>query len=203
MRSRVTLESPRSWRLLLWVVFVSMAFPFVLRAQITPESIAASIAYDSGQPAENYREYSVKLATLLGTYSPAALVRILGENSVEIPDGQTLNEALNLQPINFEYGSATLSPGSYAELGKVANFLRANPEAKILIEGHVSEQYAGAQNLSEARATSAKLFLAQKGIDPSRVETKGFGYSQPLEGGSDEQNRRIEIRVLDEGTGEA
>lgn len=185
------------------MVFLSIAFPFVLRAQITPESIAASIAYDSGRPAEDYREYSVKLATRLGTYRPAAQVRILGENSVEIPDGQTLNEGLNLEPINFEYGSAILSPGSYAEPGKVANFLRANPEAKILIEGHVSEQYAGAQNPSEARATSAKLFLARKGIDPSRVETKGFGYSQPLEGGSDEQTRRIEIRVLDEGTGEA
>lgn len=191
-----------TWRLLFGAVFI-LVCPGALQAQVTPDRIAASIAYDSGQPAENYREYSVKLATLLGTYSSAALVRILGEHSVVVPTGDTLNNALNLQPINFEYGSSTLSPSSYAELTKVASFLRSNPQAKILIEGHVSEQYGGAQSLSEARATSAKLFLAQKGIDPSRVETKGFGYSVPIAGGSAEQNRRIEIRVLDEGAGGA
>lgn len=164
-------------------------------AQITAELIASRISADCGGSAEDYREYSEKLATLLSTYSPAALRRILGANSALAP--QTLNEALALQPINFAYGSPALSPNSFLELDKVADYLNDNPDARILIEGHVSETYNGAQNLSEARAGAARLYLSQQGIDPSRIESVGRGFDSPIEGATPEQNRRIAITVVE------
>jgi outer membrane protein OmpA-like peptidoglycan-associated protein len=182
-------------RCLLAVIVASFGWCGQVSAQLTAELIASRIASDGGGTAEDYRDYSVKLATLLSTYSPAALQRILGENSVLVP--QTLNDALELQPINFAYGSAQLSPESYRELDKVAEFPNANPGARILIEGHVSETYGGAQSLSESRALSARLYLSQSGIDPSRIESVGRGGDSPLEGATPEQNRRIAITVLE------
>lgn len=164
-------------------------------AQITADLIAARISSDSGGSAEDYREYSEKLATLLSTYSPAALRRILGVNSALAP--QTLNDALELQPINFAYGSPALSPNSFRELDKVAEYLNDNPNTRILIEGHVSETWSGAQKLSESRALAARLYLSQQGIDPSRIESVGRGVESPIEGGTEEENRRIAITVLE------
>jgi outer membrane protein OmpA-like peptidoglycan-associated protein len=164
-------------------------------AQITAELIAARIAADSGDAPEDYREYSVKLATLLSAYSPAALQRILGENSVLAP--QTLNTALELRPITFAYGSAVLSPASFQELDKVVQYLKDNAGNRILIEGHVSENYSGAQSLSESRALAARLYLSQRGIDPSRLESVGRGNDSPLDGATDEENRRIAITVIE------
>lgn len=178
-------------------VVLSLAFGWCgqTSAQITAELIASRISSDCGGSAEDYREYSEKLATLLSTYSPAALRRILGANSALAP--QTLNDALELQPINFAYGSPALSPNSFRELDKVVDYLNENPDTRILIEGHVSETWSGAQKLSESRALAAKLYLSQQGIDPSRIESVGRGTESPIEGGTEEENRRIAITVLE------
>ena len=162
-------------------------------AQITAELIASRISADCGGSAEDYREYSEKLATLLSTYSPTALRRILGADSALAP--QTLNEALKLQPVNFAYGSPALSPNSFRELDKVVEYLTDNPDTRILIEGHVSETHGGAQMLSESRAGAARLYLSQQGIDPSRIESVGRGFDSPIEGATAEENRRIAITV--------
>ncbi|MCB1229202.1 MAG: OmpA family protein [Verrucomicrobiae bacterium] len=46
--------------------------------QITPESLSAQIAAESGNPSENYADYSLDLATLLYGYSSDSLSRIFG-----------------------------------------------------------------------------------------------------------------------------
>lgn len=107
----------------------------------------------------------------------------------------TLNEQLDLSPINFGLKSPVLTAGAKAELDKVMTFLNDNPEAKISIEGHTSLDFTGASELSDARALAAKLYLASNGIEGSRVESSGAGFSNPITGGYDPANQRIEITV--------
>jgi OOP family OmpA-OmpF porin len=94
----------------------------------------------------------------------------------------------------FGFDSADLKPGAEEELERIMATLGKYPETRIRVEGHTdlhgSESYN--QDLSERRAEAVKDALVQRGIDPTRIETIGFGASRPI---SDYHptNRRVDI----------
>jgi outer membrane protein OmpA-like peptidoglycan-associated protein len=104
---------------------------------------------------------------------------------------------------SFVTGSADLTPGSDASLEKLAGVLRAHPTMRIRVEGYTDAmgKAAGNQQLSLARAESAKSTLVAQGIVPARVETVGMGNANPVapnmttEGR--EQNRRVDVLLLE------
>jgi outer membrane protein OmpA-like peptidoglycan-associated protein len=97
----------------------------------------------------------------------------------------------------FDFDSFTLKPGAHAELGRVADVLIKYPQTSIRIEGHTdskgSEQYN--QILSEKRAVSVKNALVQRGVSANRIQTIGFGESQPISS-NDAINRRVNIVIM-------
>lgn len=104
--------------------------------------------------------------------------------------------------IEFETGSATIRNAFDAELAQVANFINANPNAVVVIEGHASRTGSAQfnQELSERRAqAAADLLSAEFGISADRLETVGYGFSRPIAQGNTPDvhamNQRIEIRV--------
>ena len=58
------------------------------------------------------------------------------------------------------------------------------------------------QKLSEERANSVKNFLISKGVNPSFIQSIGFGFSKPKTTNETEEgkaeNRRVEIRFISE-----
>ena len=97
----------------------------------------------------------------------------------------------------FDFDSSSLKPGAYAEIGRVADVLNRYPQTTIRVEGHTdatgSETYN--QQLSERRAQAVKGALAQRGVDPRRIQTVGFGESQPISS-SNAMNRRVNIVII-------
>lgn len=97
----------------------------------------------------------------------------------------------------FDFDSATLKPGAYAEVDRVANVLAQYPETIIRVEGHTDtkgdERYN--QMLSERRAEAVKAAIIQRGVDPSRIETVGYGESQPVSS-VDALNRRVAVVII-------
>lgn len=78
--------------------------------------------------------------------------------------------------------------------------LQEHPDLRISIEGHTDSDGDDAFNkqLSERRAESVKAHLVEAyGIDPSRLETAGFGESKPVAPNDTpegrQQNRRVEL----------
>ncbi|MGD8461049.1 MAG: OmpA family protein, partial [Desulfobacterales bacterium] len=51
------------------------------------------------------------------------------------------------------------------------------------------------QQLSESRAAAVKNVLIQRGIDPKRIRSVGFGESQPIST-SNAVNRRVTLRII-------
>lgn len=96
----------------------------------------------------------------------------------------------------FDYNSSMLKPGAYNEIDRVAGVLNKYPETHIQVAGHTdskgSEQYN--LDLSQQRADSVKNALVQRGVDPMRIQTMGYGESQPISS-SDAMNRRVEIII--------
>ena len=60
--------------------------------------------------------------------------------------------------------------------------MKANKDSKILIQGHCDERGTLEYNiaLGERRAQSAKKYLIDLGIDPSRISTISYGKEKPF-----------------------
>ena len=105
------------------------------------------------------------------------------------------------QRIQFNFAKADLLPASFKVLDNVVKILNENPELKLSIEGHTSSDGSLAVNmkLSQSRADNVKVYFISKGIDASRLSTKGFGPSQPINNGKTEAekalNRRVELKL--------
>jgi outer membrane protein OmpA-like peptidoglycan-associated protein len=107
-----------------------------------------------------------------------------------------------LENIFFETNKATLKPESYPQLEQVLKFLNSNPTVRMEISGHTDN--VGSlklnTNLSQARAEAVVKYLVERGIDPSRLDSKGYAFSQPIapndtaEGRA--KNRRVEFKIL-------
>ncbi len=106
-------------------------------------------------------------------------------------------EKVVLKHVNFETNSAILDSSSFLELDKVAEFLIENPEVKIMIGGHTDNAGQADKNLtlSGARAKTMKDYIQSKGISADRLESKGFGQTQPIVSNTTPANMRTNRRV--------
>ena len=110
--------------------------------------------------------------------------------------------ALATETIYFEYDSATIKSGEQSKLDAVAAALKADPSAKLLIEGNCDERGTEEYNrsLGERRALAAREALANAGVDAGRVATRSYGEDKPADTGHDEsawaKNRRDEFVLL-------
>lgn len=103
--------------------------------------------------------------------------------------------------IFFDFDRSEIRPPDRDALQRKAAALLAYPELRISIEGHADDRGTIEYNLAlgERRAEAARRYLADLGIDPSRMEILSFGEERPLVAESNEaawaQNRRDEFVV--------
>lgn len=107
----------------------------------------------------------------------------------------------------FRSGSADLLPAAKRRLNEVAEALKKTQNA-LTIEGHTDSQ--GPEELNEElsynRAEAVRDYLAERGVDSSRIRTEGRGESEPIASNKSAEgranNRRVEI-VIERGIGGA
>jgi OOP family OmpA-OmpF porin len=99
----------------------------------------------------------------------------------------------------FDFNKAAIKPKYHNELKKVGNFLKAQPTAKITIEGHADNVGSKKinQKLSRKRAEKGRSYIIRKfGIKGSRIATKGYASTRPVASNKHKKgrakNRRIE-----------
>jgi OmpA-OmpF porin, OOP family len=107
--------------------------------------------------------------------------------------------SIALYGIQFEFDKATLQQASAKQLQDVLTLLYTYPDLKLEIQGHTDSDGSADYNLqlSQQRAESVRQYLLLFGIDPSRLQAKGYGESMPVApNDSDEnkaKNRRVEL----------
>lgn len=118
------------------------------------------------------------------------------------PDEKQIEQRFVVKGVNFESGSASLTPDSYLILDEVVRSLMAYPEVRIEIRGYTDSVGKASSNmtLSQRRADSVKQYLVNAGIDPARLVSKGYGEESPISSNSTPagraENRRIEFMRL-------
>ena len=105
------------------------------------------------------------------------------------------------QKVHFATNKSTIYADSFPMLTEVAEVLKSRPEIKVRIEGHTDSRGTLKHNmkLSQDRAESVKSFLVAQGVDPERMEARGFGPTQPIDDNRTakgrEANRRTEFII--------
>ncbi|KPF72652.1 hypothetical protein IP69_01845 [Bosea sp. AAP35] len=97
----------------------------------------------------------------------------------------------------------TLDPQTERVIGEAVAILQQCPGARITIEGHANSDGQGRRfnnlDLSARRALRVRNELVRRGVDPERLETRGFGTERPLvpHGAPDARpmNRRVQFTV--------
>jgi len=113
---------------------------------------------------------------------------------------------LTIGDVLFAPGRAELSHGSVRSINKLANFLNRHSDRDVIIEGHTDGQGSQDYNrvLSQQRADNVRVALLERDVDPRRIITKGYGKLYPIATNSTpegrQQNRRVEIIILNKGT---
>lgn len=103
----------------------------------------------------------------------------------------------------FDTDKFNVKPIYYPEVKKIADFLKANPDTNVVIEGHTDSVGNNAHNLtlSQNRANAIASVLVDKfGINRARVRSVGFGETRPIASNDTdagrEQNRRVVAEIF-------
>jgi OOP family OmpA-OmpF porin len=121
---------------------------------------------------------------------------------IKDPSTQVSTETwFNFDRLLFDTNAATLQPSSQEQLQNIAYILKAYPNVHVRIGGYTDNQGDAAANLklSQDRADNVMQQIVLLGVDPSRMDAKGYGEDHPVADNSTEpgraQNRRISLRV--------
>ena len=134
--------------------------------------------------------------------------------SLEIIDEEPLTTSLEFSPaqmmealdadgsialygILFDFDKATLQQSSAKQLQDVLTLLHTNPSLRLEIQGHTDSDGSAEYNLqlSQRRAESVRQYLLLFGVDPSRLQAKGYGETMPVAPNDSEENKARNRRV--------
>jgi len=91
--------------------------------------------------------------------------------------------AVSLQDIYFDFDKYTIRPGDADILKKNYEWFKANPKARLRVEGNCDERGTVEYNmvLGQKRADAAKAYMKKLGVDGKLLETVSYGKEKPLD----------------------
>jgi SH3 domain-containing YSC84-like protein 1 len=126
------------------------------------------------------------------------LNRYSGTNGEQSDVAQGLrNGRATLRNVHFATGKADITPDSEAALARVAQAMKDNPDWKIQVQGFTDSTGDKDANLklSQDRADAVASWLADHGVERSRLTAKGYGQDKPVATNTTEAGRRKNRRV--------
>jgi outer membrane protein OmpA-like peptidoglycan-associated protein len=108
---------------------------------------------------------------------------------------------LTLGDVLFDTGKAGLNPGASRNLDQLVQFLTEHEDRRVEIDGYTDSVGTDSFNLdlSQRRADTVKSVLVSRGIDSSRIVSRGYGkefeVASNSEAGGRQLNRRVEIVI--------
>ncbi len=131
--------------------------------------------------------------------APVVVVAALAAEKVEV----TRTSVVIREQVQFAFDKADIEPGSHPLLAQVASTLLLHPEIpRIEVQGHTdtrgTEVYN--QDLSQRRAEAVRAYLVGQGVEPGRIEARGYGATRPLGDNNSEsgraKNRRVQFEIV-------
>ncbi len=101
--------------------------------------------------------------------------------------------------VQFEFDKSDVRTAYRPQFDEIVGLLAGHPETNLTIEGHTcsigTDDYN--QGLSERRANAVRdIFINEHGVDPSRIDAKGYGESTPVADNGTREGRERNRRAL-------
>jgi peptidoglycan-associated lipoprotein len=150
------------------------------------EESAAEESISGGQ--ETIEAPVVEEVTPITTIEPETVVEETGDSDL-----------LAERKVYFDFDRSEIRPEFRDLIAAHANYLAANPDVSVTIEGHCDERGTREYNmaLGERRADAVRRLLTLQGASKSQISTVSYGEEQPAVEGHDESawkwNRRAVI----------
>ncbi|HFQ81578.1 MAG TPA: OmpA family protein, partial [Desulfobacterales bacterium] len=109
----------------------------------------------------------------------------------------TTPQTIELQVL-FGFDKDSVRPMYHTELAHFAKFMKAHPEISVTLQGYTDNVGTKAYNqaLSLRRAVNVKRYLESNfGVNPARLKTAGYGFSQPVASNNTANGRQKNRRV--------
>ncbi|MBT3532188.1 MAG: OmpA family protein [Gammaproteobacteria bacterium] len=162
-------------------------------------------ASESGQRARNAAAGCGAIGAGVGAYmdvQEAELREELQGTGVQvIRDGDRL-DLIMPGNVTFDSNEYTIRSEFYPVLDSVSTILYKYTDTQLQINGHTDSTGALDFNysLSDRRASSVASYLSSRGVDQSRVFTRGLGPDQPIANNDTPSgrasNRRVELQIV-------
>ena len=107
-----------------------------------------------------------------------------------------------LETVYFSYDQWSIREDQKTVLMRNAEWLKANPQARVRLEGNCDQRGTAEYNLAlgQKRADAVKNFLEGLGIGRNRLETISYGFERPVDRGQNEvawaKNRRVDFLLI-------
>ncbi len=124
-----------------------------------------------------------------------------GDQTLSRRPGTDWADDSNLATVYFDYDKYDLTESARRTLLRNAEYLRSNPNTRVLVEGNCDDRGTEEYNqaLGENRALAVREYLTQLGISPSRIDVISYGELRPAMEGFDEssraKNRRADFKI--------
>ncbi|WP_417909774.1 peptidoglycan-associated lipoprotein Pal [Candidatus Electronema sp. PJ] len=101
-----------------------------------------------------------------------------------------------MKSIYYDFDQSAVRKNQAAKMEANAHHLKKNAGARVIVEGNCDERGTKEYNLAlgERRASSAKKYLINLGVEASRIRTMSFGEERPLFVGTEESDYELNRR---------
>ena len=142
------------------------------------KAVAAVAINQRDQANEETARVQAELDALKATPTPRGLVLTLGD-------------------VMFDTGRSELKSGAGRKMDQLAQFLVEHPDRRVQIDGFTDSVGSDSYNeeLSQRRADAVKTALINRGVQPSRIGTEGYGKAYPVASNNDSGGRQLNRRV--------
>lgn len=105
---------------------------------------------------------------------------------------------ITFRNILFDFNKYNIKPESYPILDEVTDYLKANPNVKMEVQGYCDNKgtYKYNMKLSDERANAVRKYLVDKGIAGDRLTAKGYSFDNPIASNATEEGRALNRRVV-------
>ncbi len=134
-------------------------------------------------------------AKLASEFGPDA--KDLGGHNANLGEG----DRSILQPVYFGFDKSAIDGAERAKVEAAATYLKANPAAKVVLEGHCDWRGTAEYNLGlgDRRGGNVKTFLLSLGVEDARITTKSLGAQMATANAAAEattKDRRVDFAVI-------
>jgi peptidoglycan-associated lipoprotein len=185
------------WTLLaLFLILPAMMLSVSCAKKAVDAEPAVTTAPDKPEPMEAKPEPKPEPEPEKPMVDQAALDAVAAKEAAMAARNKFINEA-----VYFDFDSSAILPAAQQVIADKVDYMMANADVKVSIEGHCDERGTNAYNmaLGQRRADAVRDFMINLGVYGDRLTTISYGEERPVDYGSNEEawakNRRAQLSL--------